>query len=219
MLGWLPEGISTYAGDIDAVFRFIYYLTSVIFLLVTVLLIWFLIQYRAQPGRRAVYSHGNTALELTWTIIPAIVFIGIFFVSRSTWSDIKASAPAGDVQVRVVAKQFEWEFHYPGPDGQFDTTDDKMLKGELHVPVDKVVRVVLRGTDVIHSFFVPVFRLKQDALPGRDIIAWFQATKTGRYEVPCAELCGPGHSGMKGWVTIHSAADYQKWVSEQWPSS
>jgi cytochrome c oxidase subunit 2 len=76
--------------------------------------------------------------------------------------------------------------------------------------------VILRGKDVIHSFFVPVFRIKQDALPGRDIIVWFNATKPGRYEVPCAELCGPGHSGMKGWVTVHADADYQAWVQKQW---
>ena len=102
--------------------------------------------------------------------------------------------------VRAVAKQFQWDFQYPGPDGQFDTADDKVILHELHVPADKVVVVLLRGKDVIHSFFIPVFRLKQDALPGREIRAWFQATKTGKWEIPCAELCGPGHSGMKGIV-------------------
>jgi cytochrome c oxidase subunit 2 len=218
MLGWLPAEASTYAGDIDHVFRLIYYITAAIFILVTVLMVWFLVQYRykAGDGRRATYTHGNTVLELIWTIVPTIVFVGIFFYSKATWSNIKATILPHDVEVRVVAKQFAWEFHYPGPDGKFDTTDDKMLDGELHVPVNKVVRVILRGKDVIHSFFVPVFRIKQDALPGRDIIVWFNATKPGRYEVPCAELCGPGHSGMKGWVTVHADADYQAWVQKQW---
>ena len=221
MLSWLPEGVSTYAKEIDTVFYVIYYITGSVFLLVTVLLIWFIIQYRYQEGRPAIYSHGNIALELVWTIVPAMVFITLFLISQSTWAKIKYPdvAPQGEVEVRLIAKQFKWEFHYPGPDGTFDTGDDKTLDSDLHVPVHKIVRVYLRGTDVIHSFFVPVLRLKQDILPGREILAWFEATKPGKYEIPCAELCGPGHSGMKGWLTVHSAADYRKWVEEQWPSS
>jgi cytochrome c oxidase subunit 2 len=92
------------------------------------------------------------------------------------------------------------------------------VENELHVPVNKVVRVALRADDVIHSFFLPNLRLKQDAVPGREIPAWFEATKTGRYEIPCAELCGFGHSGMLGYMTVHSAEDYQKWARERWPS-
>jgi len=216
MLGWLPDGyggVSSYAKDIDDVFYFIYYLTAFIFLLVTVLMVWFLKKYRVQPGdeaRRATYTHGNNLLELTWTIIPTIVFIGIWFVSKTTWADIKHQSPPPDVQIRLTAKQFSWVFLYPGTDGQFDTSDDKTDK-EMHVPVNKVVNVFLRSDDVIHSFFVPSFRIKQDAVPGREIRVWFKATKPGRYEIPCAELCGPGHSGMVGWVNVHSEADYQQW--------
>jgi len=219
MLGWLPEAVSTYAKDIDTIFYIIYYITGFFFLLVTILMIWFLIKYRYQPGRQAVYTHGSTTLELVWTAIPAAVFIILFLASQSTWAKIKQYMPAGDVEVRLIAKQFAWEFHYPGPDGKFDTDDDKSLDGDLHVPVNKVVKVYLRGQDVIHSFFVPVLRLKQDVVPGHEIPTWFQATKTGKYEIPCAELCGPGHSGMKGWLTIHSDEDYQKWLQENWPSS
>ncbi len=219
MLGWLPERVSTYATEIDTVFYAIYYITGFFFLLVTVLLIWFLIKYRQRPGHQAVYSHGSASLELLWTAVPAAVFITLFLVSQSTWARIKMLIPAGDVEVRLIAKQFLWEFQYPGPDGKFDTDDDKTLKSDLHVPVNQTVRVYMRAEDVIHSFFVPVLRLKQDVLPGREIVTWFKAVKTGRYEIPCAELCGPGHSGMKGWLTIHSDADYQKWVQDQWPSS
>ena len=220
MLRWLPDGyggVSSYAKDIDKLFYLIYYITAFIFLLVTVLMIWFLIQYRYREGdtRRARYTHGNSALELTWTIIPAIVFIGLWFASRTTWAEIKGQSPPPDVEVRVTAKQFAWSFAYPGPDKLFDTTDDKTDK-ELNVPVNKVVRVHLRSDDVIHSFFVPSFRLKQDAVPGREIQVWFKATKPGRYELPCAELCGPGHSGMVGWVNVYSEADYQKWVQKLW---
>jgi len=227
MLRWLPDGyggVSSYAGDIDAVFNFIYWLTFAIFWLVTILMVVFLYRYHHREGdtRRATYTHGNAALELTWTIIPAIVFIGIWFVSKTTWADIKAKVPPPDVTVRVTASQFAWSFGYPGPDGLFDTADDKTdkdLQGadkELHVPVNKVVKVVLRSNDVIHSFFVPSFRLKQDAVPGREINVWFKATKPGRYELPCAELCGPGHSGMVNWVQVLSDADYQKWVQKVW---
>lgn len=221
MLNWLPEAASTYAQDVDKVFYFIYYLTGFIFLLVTVLLVWFLIQYRFKEGRRAIYSHGNTTLELIWTIVPTIVFVGIFVYSKSTWSNIKypSTFPASNIEVRVISKQFSWTFQYPGPDGQFDTNDDKKFESEMHVPVNKAIRLTLQGTDVIHSFFVPSFRLKQDILPERNIPAWFQATKTGRFEAPCAELCGPGHSGMKGWVNVDTEEDYQKWVKEQWPAS
>lgn len=219
MLGWLPEAASTYAQAIDEVFYIIYIITGLAFLLVTVLTFWFLLQFKARPGRRASYSHGNVALELIWTIVPTLVFLGIFFYSQSTWSIIKypSEFPESDVQVRVVAKQFAWEFHYPGPDGEFDTDDDRVFDGDMVVPVNKVVGLTLRGSDVIHSFFVPEFRLKQDILPRRDIPAWFNATKTGRFEAPCAELCGPGHSGMKGWVYVYDDAEYQAWVAEQWP--
>jgi len=215
----LPESLSTYSGDIDTVFFVIYYITGFVFILVTALLVWFLIRYRYQPGQRALYTHGSTALELTWTIIPAVVFIILFLISQASWARIKIFAPPGDVEVRLIAKQFSWTFQYPGPDGKFDTADDKTFDGDhLHVPVNKVVRVHLQARDVIHSFFVPVLRLKQDVVPGREILAWFEATKIGRYEIPCAELCGPGHSGMKGWLTVHAAEDYQKWVQAQWPA-
>src|SRR5262249_874182 len=89
----------------------------------------------------------------------------------------------------------------------------------LNVPVNKKIRVILRSKDVIHSFFVPQMRLKQDAMPGRSITVWFEATKPGRYEIPCAELCGFGHSGMKGWMTVHTQDDYAHWVKDRWPSS
>ena len=227
MLRWLPDGYggtASYAGDIDAVFRLIYWLTFAIFWLVTILMVLFLYRYHYRQGdtRRATYTHGNTALELTWTIVPAIVFIAIWFVSKTSWADIKARVPPPDVQVRVTSSQFAWGFTYPGPDRLFDTADDKTdkdLQGvdkELHVPVNKVVKIVLQSKDVIHSFFVPSFRLKQDAVPGRDINVWFKATRPGRYELPCAELCGPGHSGMVSWVNVLSDAEYQQWVQKVW---
>ena len=122
--------------------------------------------------------------------------------------------PPTDVIIQVTAKQFNWQVAYPGPDGKFGTEDDKKFLDEMHVPVNKPIRVILKSQDVIHSFFVPNFRIKQDAVPGREIMAWFDATKPGKYEWPCAELCGFGHSGMKGWVYVHTADDYAKWAAE-----
>lgn len=219
MLKFLPENVSTYGGDIDSLFYLIYYITGVAFLLVAVAMVAFLIMYRHREGRRATYLHGNTAIELVWTIVTALIFIVLAFMSKPLWGRIKQEVPPTNIQVRVTAKQFNWEFLYPGPDGKFDTKDDLLLDNELHVPVNRVVQVFLTSKDVIHSFFLPQLRLKQDAVPGRVIQGWFEATKTGVYEIPCAELCGFGHSGMLGHLRVYTPEDYQKWVKEQWPKS
>lgn len=218
MLGWLPHNISTYGADIDWLFSLIQWITGVIFLGVIVALLAFLVKYRHREGRRATYTHGNTVLEVLWTIVPAIILIVLFMLSQSIWWSIKGSVPDSNFQVHVTAKQFNWEVTYPGPDGQFGTDDDLTLENELHVPINTVVVVTLQSRDVIHSFFLPNLRLKQDAVPGREIRAWFEATQPGRYELPCAELCGFGHSGMLGYLTVYSPEDYSKWVKEHWPS-
>ena len=217
MMSWLPENVSTFGAEIDYLFYLIYYITGAVFILVTFLMILFLILYRHREGRRAVYSHGNTALEITWTIVPTVVLLVLSFMSVSSWGKIKSHAPPSDFQLQVTGKQFNWEIVYPGPDGKFGTEDDFQIDNDMHVPVNKVVRIILKSRDVIHSFFVPQLRLKQDAVPGRDILVWFEATKPGKYELPCAELCGFGHSGMRGWLYVHTPEDYQKWVKESWP--
>jgi len=135
-------------------------------------------------------------------------------VSRSTWAEIKETQPPSDFVITVEAKQFNWEIAYPGPDGKLDTPDDVHMDNDFHVPVNKVVRVQLKSKDVIHSFFVPNFRLKQDAVPGHLIPVWFKATKPGKYEVPCAELCGFGHSGMRGWVFVDTPEAYDAWARD-----
>jgi len=214
MLQWLPEDVSTYGHEIDSLFYLIYYITAVAFILVTVLMIVFLIKFREQPGRRAVYSHGNTTLEIIWTVIPAAILIVLSFMSVNTWAKIKRNPPPTDFEIKVTAKQFNWDVGYPGPDGKLGTDDDIKFDNDLHVPVNKIVRLHLGSSDVIHSFFIPNMRFKQDAVPGRTILAWFEATKHGKYELPCAELCGFGHSGMKGWLHVHTAEDYKKWADE-----
>jgi cytochrome c oxidase subunit II len=172
------------------------------------------VMYRDRPGRRAKYTHGNTTLEIVWTVVPALILVILTILSVPAWSRIKMTMPETDFVVQVTAKQFNWQVIYPGADGKFGTADDKMLLDEMHVPVNKVVRVILKSQDVIHSFFVPQFRMKQDAVPGHEIRQWFEATKPGRYEWPCAELCGFGHSGMRGWIYVHTPAEYGKWAAE-----
>ncbi len=216
---WLPENVSTYGKEIDSLYETIYWITAVTFVLVAVTMIAFIVKYRHREGRRATYTHGNTALEVVWTVVPAVILVVLTFMSQPLWARIKYSTPETDLTIQVTAKQFNWEVTYAGPDGKFGTEDDKTFDNEMHVPVNKPVVVVLKSKDVIHSFFVPQFRMKQDAVPGRSIPQWFEATKVGKYEIPCAELCGFGHSGMKGWVYVHPAEEYAKWVKEQWPSS
>jgi len=213
MLRWLPEDVSTFGHEIDSLFYLIYYITAVTFILVTVLMVLFLIMYRQREGRRATYTHGNTTLEIVWTIIPAAILIVLSFMSVSTWAKVKRHAPDSDFELQVAAKQFNWEVVYPGADRQFGTPDDMKFDNDLHVPVNKVVRIHLTSRDVIHSFFLPNLRLKQDAVPGRDILVWFEATKPGKYELPCAELCGFGHSGMKGWLYVHTPGEYAQWAA------
>lgn len=219
LLPWLPENISTYGAEIDSLLYLIFWITSITFVLVQGALIVFLVKYRYRPGRQATYTHGNNTLEIAWTIAPSIILVILALLSRGLWHEIKQTIPPSKYPVVVTAKQFNWDITYPGPDGQFGTGDDKTLENDLNVPVNEVVELRLRSRDVIHSFFIPVMRFKQDMLPGREILQWFEATKTGRYEIPCAELCGFGHSGMLGHLTVHTADDYTKWVQTQWPAA
>jgi len=223
MLSWLPENVSTYGRDIDSMMYLIYYIVGAWFLLTYGAIIVFLILYRRREGRRATYIEGNRLGEAAWILVPLLIVLvldlWIDFRGAEVWAKVMGRVPLSDLRIQVTAKQFNWEILYPGPDGKFGTADDLQLENEMHVPVNKVVRVVLKSKDVIHSFFLPHLRLKQDTVPGREIEAWFEAIKPGKYEIPCAELCGFGHSGMKGWLYVHPAEEYQQWVKARWPSS
>jgi len=213
----LPHAVSSYAGDIDAIYYLILVITGIAFVVTEAALVWFLIKYRGRPGRQASYIHGNTKAEIVWTAVPAVTVVVIGLLSGSVWNSIKGrdSVPAGAIPIGVHAKQFEWNVTYPGADGQLGTGDDFTVRNQLHVPVDTPVVVHLSSEDVIHSFFIPAFRVKQDAVPGMHIRVWFKAMETGEYELACAELCGLGHYRMRAAVTVHTADDYQRWLSEQ----
>ena len=241
---WLPENVSTFGGEVDWLFYLILAITGVAFVLTEVLLVLFLVKYRARPGARAHYTHGSHALEVAWTIIPAVILVVIALVQRDTWRKVKMDFPkagAADVlQVELLAKQFEWRFCYAGPDGKFATADDVYSTNELHVPLGKKVLIKARSQDVLHSFFLPHYRLKQDIVPGMNIPIWFEPTKTsaqaaqeklrreGKAETPetlakaltscwdiaCAELCGLGHSRMRGQLVVETQAEFDAWLAK-----
>jgi len=216
---YFPHDISTFGPQVDWLFELIFWIVMVVWIAVMIAMLVFMIRYRTRPGRKAEYLEGNSRLQIIWTTAIAAILVVLAFVGRSTWADIKEHGPPGQVFYLVNAKQFNWEITYPGPDGKFGTKDDLLVENEMHVPVNKVVRIDLTSRDVIHSFFVPSLRLKQDAVPGRVIHVWFEATETGRYEIACAELCGFGHSGMKGTLTVQSQEDFAKWLKDQYSQS
>jgi cytochrome c oxidase subunit 2 len=213
----LPPSASSYAGDIDFLYYLILVITGVAFVVVEVGLLWFAIRYRARPGRRATYTHGNMRAEVVWTAIPAVTVVVLGLMSGGVWNDIKGrdSVPADALPYRVTARQFEWNVTHPGPDGVLDTPDDFTLRNQLHVPVGRPVVIHLGSEDVIHSFFVPAFRVKQDAVPGMHIRVWFEATEVGAYELACAELCGLGHYRMGAMVTVHETREFDEWTVGQ----
>ncbi len=215
-MSWvLPPGASTFAGDIDFLYYLILVITGIAFVVVEVGLIWFIIRYRSRPGRKAYYTHGSVRAEFIWTAIPAVTVVAIGILSAPVWTHVKgrSSAPADALVYRVTAKQFEWNFTHPGVDGTLDTDDDFTIRNRLHVPVNRPVLVRLVSEDVIHSFFVPAFRVKQDVVPGLNTQVWFEATRTGEFELGCAELCGLGHYRMGGMVTVHDADEYERWLA------
>jgi cytochrome c oxidase subunit 2 len=210
----LPENVSTYGGDIDNLFRLILWITGTIFVLVEVVLIYFLIRYRHREGRPAHYTHGSNRLEVIWTIVPAIICVVLALLSRRSWAEIKQNMPQGAMNVEVTAEQFAWNIRYPGPDGKLDTPDDVVTLNQLHFPVGRPLIVTLHSKDVIHPFFLPEFRVKQDAVPGMTTRIWLEATRVGHWEIVCAELCGLGHYRMKGFVTVETPEEFDRWLAE-----
>ena len=214
MSDWLPEVASTFGPKIDHLFYIILYLTGGSFIVTEALLFYFAFKYRSRKDRRAHYTHGNNTLEIVWTVVPAVVLVVLTFMSKSVWDEVRHTWPKTDVNLLITASQFTWEVRYPGTDEKFETADDVVLTNEMHVPVGKPVHIQLRSKDVLHSFFLPNMRVKQDAVPGLTIPVWFEATKTGDFEIACAELCGFGHYTMHGALTVHAAEEYKTWLEE-----
>lgn len=214
MLQWLPESISTFGYKIDRVIYVIYVIVGVWFIAVQAILFSFLFKYRRGAGVKPAYALGNTGKALLWIIVPVVLVLGfdvaIEAMQTPVWDEIKIDRPAHpDETIGVVGQQFSWEFHYAGPDGKLETPDDIKSMSDLYVPVGKKILVQLESLDVIHSFWLPNLRLKQDVVPGRRISAWFEAVKTGTYGIGCAELCGAGHGNMAGTLHVVSEDEYR----------
>lgn len=223
MFPWLPENVSTIGGKVDFLFYVILAITGIIFIGVQGTLVYFIFKYRAGAHPKSEFIQGSKRAEIIWTVIPTLILAALAFLGQGIWQDIKQKFPdtADTVKIRVMAEQYAWNIQYPGPDGNFDTADDIKNINQMHIPSGKPVRVTLSSVEkeglpaVIHSFFLPEFRIKQDSVPGMEIDVWFQATRPGNFEIACAEFCGLGHYRMKGYLTVHTPEDYQKWLSEQ----
>ena len=217
---WLPEAVTTYAPDIDGLFNFILVLVTIFFILTEGALAWFVFRYSKKDDSKAVFSHGNHKLEFWWTLIPGGLLLLIAFIQMGTWADIKyrKNLPKEAPIAHVWASQFDWRIQYPGADGVFGTWDDVESPHLFVVPADENVVFILHSRDVLHSFFVPQFRLKQDAVPGMAIPMWFnvEAEHAGNtYDLICAELCGWGHYKMAGRVEVRTREGFEEWIAEQ----
>ncbi|MEZ5361890.1 MAG: cytochrome c oxidase subunit II [Bryobacterales bacterium] len=199
-----PPEASTIAPWVDGLLAYLTIASFLTTLLVAALVVVFLIRYRQRPNRHARQIRGSLPLEIGWTIAPLIVMLTFFFAGASVYSRYQRP-PQGAMDVYVVAKQWMWTLQHPqGP----------REKDALHVPMGTPVRLIMTSEDVVHSFFAPAFRIKQDVLPNRTTQTWFEATEPGRYRLYCAEYCGTSHSNMKGWITVMEPQEFQAWLED-----
>jgi cytochrome c oxidase subunit 2 len=251
---WLPTNFASYGTETDHLFYLILAFTGFFFFLTEAVFVYALWKYAARPGEKSTYTHGSHKLELLWTIVPSLILLFIAFAQVNAWGHIKyvSRMPVPDQVFEVTARQFEWRFRYPTaeqnkamidgwqPGGETRAAtdwqrepqaDDTHAVNEVHTWKGAHVRFFLKSRDVIHSFFLPNMRIKQDALPGKVIPVWFDTAyaksnckkvgdnwvidpdRVSESELACAELCGWGHYKMRGIVYIHeSQADYEDWL-------
>jgi len=217
MLSDLPANISTFGSGIDSIMSFIWWTILVWFIGTELVLFYLLFRYRKRDGVRAKWMPGDTLKANMWVLIPAAIVLVFDLVietkSHAVWQEVKGEIPKSDMLIRITGRQFAWTFTYTGADGKFDTEDDFQTTSVLHVPMGKKIVFELESVDVLHSFFVPAMRLKQDAVPGRRIKGWFEVTRVGDYEISCAELCGPAHGSMRAVMTVHKPDAFAKWAA------
>ena len=204
---WMPSAAATQAEVVDLLYYFLYYVSVVSFVLIMAVLVYFVFKYRAKSrGEQALSPGGhNTLLEIGWTLPVAVVSVFVFVVGAKGYIDMK-SPPADSLEISVTGYKWAWQFTYPG--GHRDPN--------LHVPPNRPVRLVMSSDDVLHSFFIPAFRIKQDVVPGRYTEVWFQAIESGTFQIFCTEYCGTKHSEMLAKVTVHeSEKAYKEWLDSQ----
>src|SRR5512144_2550096 len=200
----VPERASTLAGEVDSVFLFILGVTGFFALAIWIAMLWFAIRYRRRSADdRPPAILGSLALELAWTIVPLGLMAVMFVWGAKVYFHMNRP-PDDAMTVTVVGKRWMWKIQHP--------TGQREIN-ELHVPVGRAVKLVLTSEDVIHSFYVPAFRIKRDAIPGRYSEAWFRATKPGTYHLLCAEYCGTEHARMRGRIVVMEPQAYQAWLA------
>lgn len=208
--------VSTFASDIDGLIILIAVLVGFWFLVAQGVFFWSLVRFRHREGQRARYITGEEPSEKRWITIPhALVLVCDVFIvvgAIRVWVEVKQTLPPPDATVRVIAQQWAWTFIDPGQDGKLDTNDDIRTVDEMHIQVGSLYHYKLLSRDVVHSFSIPSFRLKHDAIPGREIIGWFKATKTGVYDIQCNEICGIGHGIMGARLYIESKDEHDAWL-------
>lgn len=206
---FFPQEASTTAYQVDALYFALLVVASFFTLLIFVGLIFFAIRYRKNSkASRAGAGKENLTLEITWSVIPLIISSGIFVWAASIYFSMH-QAPRNSMEMYVVGKQWMWKIQHPEGNREIN---------ELHVPIGRPVKLVMTSQDVIHSFYIPAFRVKQDVLPGRYSTLWFQATKAGEYHLFCAEYCGTGHSHMIGRVVVMEPAEFENWLAATQPA-
>lgn len=233
---------SIHARDIDFSLRLIHGVMLALFVVWGIYLVYCLIRYRSREGRRATYPKEDPKSRMLSFVPDGLILAFeiwlIFILGFPIWEKIREKLPSEQnaFNIHIVAQQFAWNIHYPGPDGVFGRTDPKLISeanlmgldpedpagkddiislNTLYVPLGKPVRIRLTSQDVIHSFFVPEFRLKQDAVPGMNTTIWFEPTRVGQYEIGCAQLCGLGHYRMRGDVYVKTPEEFNQWLKEQ----
>jgi cytochrome c oxidase subunit 2 len=209
---------SSYAGSIDGIIMLVFVLVGFWFLAAEGIFFWLIWKFRARPGQKSQYLTGKEKHVKRWVTIPhALVLVCDVFIiigSVRVWYNVKQQLPEADSTIRVIGQQWAWTFQHPGPDNTLDTSDDIFTVDELHVEVEKTYHFRLESRDVLHSFSVPVFRIKQDAVPGRAITGWFRPTQAGEHDVQCAEICGIGHGVMAARIHIEDTDTHAEWIAE-----
>jgi len=202
-LPFFPQEASAQAGQVDAIYFFMLAITAFFSLLIATLVVVFAIKYRRRRANEVGYAiHGSIALELLWSVIPLGIVMIMFGWGAKVFFDMYRP-PKGAMEIFIVGKQWMWKAQH---------ADGMREINELHVPVGRPVKLIMGSEDVIHSYYIPAFRVKADVIPGRYNSLWFTATKPGRYHLFCAEYCGTRHAGMIGWVTAMEPADFQAWI-------
>jgi cytochrome c oxidase subunit II len=199
------NGITDTVAQVDAVFLYILGVSLVLLTLVTVLMIYFAIRFRRSRNPEPADIRGNWQLETVWTVIPTILAFSMFYLGWQSYLGLR-EVPPGAIEIDVIGQQFSWVFVY---------SNEKVSEDVLVVPRGKAIKLNITSEDVIHSLYIPAFRIKADAILGMETYAWFFADEIGEYDVLCAEYCGAGHADMSGILRIIGEPEYREWLAEE----